>query len=379
MKNQLYINKNDQAMGTISQTLKQIARQFVSASKLLFLMLFVAAMAIPITSKASTLCASNGSNQNYEWMTRFQLNGASTPTYGKGGYFDYSASAMTTLAAGSAYAMQADVSTASNYNEYVVIWLDLNQDGVINDATERVYAQNYSFNGTHTFTGNTSVIPTSAHNGEMVGRCIMQYAASPVLCGTYTYGTTIDFKVNITGGTTYYTLNTSTAGTGSGTIAKSPTGTSFAAGTNVTLTATVVGSGMFAGWSGDASGTNNPIVVNMDGNKNITGTFTAQSVPTVSTTSITGAGLIAASGGGSISWDGALSVTAKGVCWNTSGTPTVALPTKTNDGTGTASFSSSITGLSPNTTYYVRAYATNSLGTGYGNQLSFTTYPSDPT
>jgi len=366
-------------MGTISQTLKQIARQFVSASKLLFLMLFVAAMAIPITSKASTLCASNGSNQNYEWMTRFQLNGASTPTYGKGGYFDYSASAMTTLAAGSAYAMQADVSTASNYNEYVVIWLDLNQDGVINDATERVYAQNYSFNGTHTFTGNTSVIPTSAHNGEMVGRCIMQYAASPVLCGTYTYGTTIDFKVNITGGTTYYTLNTSTAGTGSGTIAKSPTGTSFAAGTNVTLTATVVGSGMFAGWSGDASGSTNPIVINMDGNKNITGTFTAQSVPTVSTTSITGAGLIAASGGGSISWDGALSVTAKGVCWNTSGTPTVALPTKTNDGTGTASFSSSITGLSPNTTYYVRAYATNSLGTGYGNQLSFTTYPSDPT
>jgi len=379
MKNQIYINNNDQAMGTISQTLKQIARQFVSASKLLFLMLFVAAMAIPISSKASTLCSSNGSNQNYEWMTRFQLNGASTPTYGKGGYFDYSASAMTTLAAGSAYAMQADVSTSSNYNEYVVIWLDLNQDGVINDATERVYAQNYSFNGTYTFTGNTSVIPTSAHNGEMVGRCIMQYAASPVLCGTYTYGTTIDFKVNITGGTTYYSLTTSTAGTGSGTIAKSPTGTSFVAGTNVTLTATVVGSGMFAGWSGDASGTTNPIVINMDGNKNITGTFTAQSVPTVSTTAISGVGLTAASGGGSISWDGALSVTAKGVCWNTSGTPTVALPTKTNDGTGTASFSSSITGLLPNTTYYVRAYATNSLGTGYGNQVSFTTYPSDPT
>jgi uncharacterized protein (TIGR02145 family) len=49
------------------------------------------------------------------------------------------------------------------------------------------------------------------------------------------------------------------------------------------------------------------------------------------------------------------------------------LSTKTSNGLGTGSFTSSFTGLVPNTTYYVRAYATNSAGTGYGNEVSFTT------
>jgi len=65
-------------------------------------------------------------------------------------------------------------------------------------------------------------------------------------------------------------------------------------------------------------------------------------------------------------------VTARGVCWSTGQTPTVA-DNRTTDGTGAGSFSSSITGLTPNTTYYVRAYATNSAGTGYGSAMSFTT------
>jgi uncharacterized protein (TIGR02145 family) len=60
------------------------------------------------------------------------------------------------------------------------------------------------------------------------------------------------------------------------------------------------------------------------------------------------------------------------VCWNTSGTPTTA-DNKTSDGSGSDSFASSLTGLAPNTTYYVRAYATNSVGTAYGNQVSFKT------
>jgi len=54
--------------------------------------------------------------------------------------------------------------------------------------------------------------------------------------------------------------------------------------------------------------------------------------------------------------------------------PTIALTTKTLDGSGTGTFTSSLTGLTPNTTYYVRAYATNSVGTAYGNEVSFTTY-----
>ena len=81
-----------------------------------------------------------------------------------------------------------------------------------------------------------------------------------------------------------------------------------------------------------------------------------------------------ANSGGNIT-DGGASVTARGVVWNTSQNPTIALSTKTIDGTGTGNFSSAISGLTPNTTYYLRAYATNSAGTAYGNEITFTTMP----
>jgi len=80
--------------------------------------------------------------------------------------------------------------------------------------------------------------------------------------------------------------------------------------------------------------------------------------------------------GGNISYDGGSSITARGVCWSTSSNPTIA-SSKTSDGTGTGSFTSNITGLAGNTTYFVRAYATNNnnVSTAYGNQVSFTTLP----
>jgi hypothetical protein len=61
------------------------------------------------------------------------------------------------------------------------------------------------------------------------------------------------------------------------------------------------------------------------------------------------------------------------VCWSTSANPTTALTTKTSDGSGIGTFTSSITGLTANTTYHIRAYATNSVGTSYGSDLTFTT------
>ena len=75
-------------------------------------------------------------------------------------------------------------------------------------------------------------------------------------------------------------------------------------------------------------------------------------------------------GGGDISNDGGSPVTARGVCWNATGGPTIA-DNHTSDGTGTGQFYSILTGLSLNTTYYVRAYATNDIGTAYGTQVSF--------
>ncbi|MFA5816672.1 MAG: hypothetical protein WC865_13750 [Bacteroidales bacterium] len=81
---------------------------------------------------------------------------------------------------------------------------------------------------------------------------------------------------------------------------------------------------------------------------------------------------------GNVSSDGGASVSTKGICYNTTGTPTTANPTVAS-GTGTGSISSSLTGLSRATIYYARAYATNSQGTAYGSQISFTTLAVVPT
>jgi len=63
-------------------------------------------------------------------------------------------------------------------------------------------------------------------------------------------------------------------------------------------------------------------------------------------------------------------VTARGVCWGISHNPIISSD-KTDDGTGTGAFTSNLVGLTANTTYYVRAYAINSQGTSYGNEVSF--------
>ena len=96
-------------------------------------------------------------------------------------------------------------------------------------------------------------------------------------------------------------------------------------------------------------------------------------LPTVSTNAINSITYTTASSGGTISSDGGAAVTSRGVCWSTSSNPTIALSTKTIDGSGIGSFTSSITGLAASTAYYIRAYATNSVGTAYGNQVVFTT------
>jgi uncharacterized protein (TIGR02145 family) len=95
--------------------------------------------------------------------------------------------------------------------------------------------------------------------------------------------------------------------------------------------------------------------------------------PAVSTTAVSAITSTTATSGGNVLSDGGAPVTARGVCWSTSSGPTIALPTKTSNGNGTGTFTSSITGLSLGWTYFVRAYATNSAGTAYGNEISFTT------
>ena len=98
-----------------------------------------------------------------------------------------------------------------------------------------------------------------------------------------------------------------------------------------------------------------------------------EGAPVLTTDAVTSITANTATGGGNVTDDQGSSVTVRGVCWSTATSPTTALSTKTSDGTGTGTFTSSLTGLAASTTYYVRAYATNGVGTSYGAELSFTT------
>ncbi len=95
-------------------------------------------------------------------------------------------------------------------------------------------------------------------------------------------------------------------------------------------------------------------------------------LPTLTTTVVSGITTSSAVAGGNVTSSGGAKVTARGVCWSTLQGLTVS-DSKTIDGTGPGTFTSSIIGLTPNTTYHVRAYATNSAGTAYGNEISFIT------
>jgi hypothetical protein len=95
-------------------------------------------------------------------------------------------------------------------------------------------------------------------------------------------------------------------------------------------------------------------------------------IPTVTTTAISAITTSSASSGGAVTSDGGAAVSAWGVCWSTSANPTLANSFLQNNEIS-GGFSSALSGLTLNTTYYVRAYAINSAGTAYGNELSFTT------
>jgi hypothetical protein len=98
-----------------------------------------------------------------------------------------------------------------------------------------------------------------------------------------------------------------------------------------------------------------------------------------SATAITGISANTAISGGTITSDGGSSITAKGVCWGVTPSPTIGVGNFTSNGTGSTAFVSNLTGLSGSTVYYVRAYATNAIGTSYSSaDVTFTTSPASP-
>ena len=95
--------------------------------------------------------------------------------------------------------------------------------------------------------------------------------------------------------------------------------------------------------------------------------------PVVATNEVTAIKSTEALCGGVITSDGGFTITSCGVCWSTDSIPTIN-DNKTTDSIGAGCFTSQISGLQPKSNYYVRAYATNSEGTGYGMAMAFETY-----
>lgn len=106
---------------------------------------------------------------------------------------------------------------------------------------------------------------------------------------------------------------------------------------------------------------------------------TVATIPSVSSTAVSSITSTSATSGGTILFDGDATITSKGVCYSTTANPTLSNNVITA-GSGSASFTCDLTGLTPNTTYYLRAFATNTAGTGYSNNhIVFNTLLRTPT
>ncbi|MBK7029757.1 MAG: fibronectin type III domain-containing protein [Bacteroidales bacterium] len=114
------------------------------------------------------------------------------------------------------------------------------------------------------------------------------------------------------------------------------------------------------------------VATNTDGTSNGSDLTFVPGGAILTTTAVSSITMSTAVSGGTITTDGGSAITARGVCWSTTVNP-VATGLHTTDGSGTGTFTSSITGLSSNTTYHVRAYATNANGTFYGQDIIFAT------
>jgi plastocyanin len=108
-------------------------------------------------------------------------------------------------------------------------------------------------------------------------------------------------------------------------------------------------------------------------------TFTTPQTSVASLTTDTVSMITSTAGmsGGNITSDGGQSVTIRGLCWSTTQNPTISDDT-TKNGSGTGIFSGDLISLTPNTNYFVRSYAINSVGTAYGNQVTFKTDVAGP-
>ncbi|TGD81784.1 M4 family metallopeptidase [Hymenobacter wooponensis] len=143
-------------------------------------------------------CDSKGTSVAYEWIDYVKLGTIARTSGADGGYYNGTASS-TSVAAGSSQTISFSAGFASTaYTEYWKVYIDYNQNGVFTDAGELVVSGSSSSSGTLT---STFTVPTTAKSGTTRMRVIVSDASATTSCGTYSYGETEDYTLNISGGT----------------------------------------------------------------------------------------------------------------------------------------------------------------------------------
>jgi hypothetical protein len=171
----------------------------------IFILLFLTSFNV---GAQSPLCASRPTSFCCEYVSSITINGqtyagsngfSSSSGGTPAGYYDYTTgTAVPTITAGQNISISYTAVTNGNYMEYFKLWIDFNGNGILTDAGELVHSTNVSWVGTRTITA-TFTVPTTVFNGQVYMRFIMQFSGNPVICGTYSYGNTFDFKTTIVG------------------------------------------------------------------------------------------------------------------------------------------------------------------------------------
>ena len=234
--------------------------------------------------------------------------------------------------------------------------------------------------------GSSSAISNSYSSGSVSGSSYVgglvgyNYSSSSIISNSYSTGS-VSGSSNVGG---LVGLNSSTVTNSFWDTETSGQTTSAGGAGKTTAQMKTAATYTDAGWDfmdETANGTNDYWGINETGAQNNGYPFLAWQgysnliKPTVTTGAVTNYTGNTATGNGTINTLGTANLTAYGVCWNTTGTPTIT-DSKTDKGaaSATGAFTTAMTGLTSNTTYYVRAYVTNATGTSYGAVVSFTTY-----
>lgn len=312
------------------------------------------------------------------------------------GYMDFIKTDNTILKSGTDYNLLVELGTG--YSEYWNVYIDYNNDGDFDDTDEEVYVAPSKVTGEQNITITTPDIPLT--NKLLRMRIICDYNNISGPCTNPSYGQAEDYGIIFKD---FPQLSTSSVNNINTTSAQS--------GGNITN-------------QGSSSITNRGIVWSIHSNPTLennwgytengsgTGTYTSQMTglipntlyyvkayainddgisygqqetfttlspaPVLTTNDISNISYYSATSGGNITDDGGRTITARGIVWDTVTNPTLSSNIGiTSDGTGAGTFTSNLSGLFPNTTYFVKSYARNNFTISYGDEKSFTTLPPD--